>query len=359
MKTNLKWMCFLVLILSACADGVAGTFSAYHVGNSLTGDLFTGFRYSSTTYQTSQGNTYNWGVHFRPGTALTKMYNVPDDNIAAASGGTRSVTGTGTSFSWHDNPNNVPWTTSLPGSKWDAVTMQPYPGANGVSGDSTLGGDTTAINGMIASAKSNPSNASTRFFIYQAWPKIIDYNDLDDYNDSWLMATANNSTQVTKLARSYFTDLFHSIELTNPEIAMIPVGEVFYALDAKMRAGQIPGFTSIRQLHRDVDHLNTLGSDIAGYTAYATIYKDSPLGLASNPSIGTQTYDEPTKYTDIVPSAAALQIMQQTVWEVVNQQSEFTQVPEPAGAALLVGGFVALLGSRRILTRKARAKSAA
>ena len=326
-------------------QAVGGTnFLVYSVGNSLTQDMMSGgLRYCATTYQTSLGNTFIWGAAFKAGSALPFFYNVPDDSTTGTYA-MASYSNVNTSIGYKSFPNNIRWTSALPSNNWDAVTLEPYPGAVDASGggNATQGADTTVISGFITAAKSVGKNAATRFYIFEPWPPIHNYSDTNDYNNTWQTNVADSASQETMLCRGYFTNLFKAVKTTNPGIGMIPVGEVLYALDVKMKSGQVPGFTTVHQLHRDATHLNSLGKDIAAFTAYATIFKLSPVGLANNPNIGTNTYTAP--YTDPVPSAAALQIMQQTIWDVVNQQNYYTLVSPPVvsppvfSSVNLVGG---------------------
>jgi len=310
------------LIWCAGVVGVAGTFSVYSVGNSLTDDLHTGFRYSATTYETGLGNNFiRWSI-FRGGTSLPYLYNLPGDTI------TESRKATNTTVTFQSYPNNIRWTSGLPSNNWDVVTLEPYPGAvdGGGGGIATQGIDTTVISNFVVAAHSAGNNASARFYIYEPWPQVYNYSDTNDYSTSWLTSVANSPSQATTLCRGYFQNLFEAVKSNQPNIGMIPVGEVFYALQAKMNAGLIPGFTNVNQLHRDAYHLNNFGVDIAGFTAYATLFKQSPVGLADNPNIGTGSYTAPYSDPSVAMAAAAVGVMQQTVWEVVTQQNYYTLV---------------------------------
>jgi hypothetical protein len=165
----------------AMAASPSRIFTAYHIGNSLTEDLFYDFRTVSTRYEATQGNTYAWGFHFRPGTSLTFMYKYPTPPATPYP----TISGVGeTDTSLWSTTNLVPWPISLPGNHWDVVTMEPFPGGS-TDGPATLGSDTVAINAMIALTKTRTDNASTRFFIYEAWP-LVQYGDLNSYSTAWL-----------------------------------------------------------------------------------------------------------------------------------------------------------------------------
>jgi hypothetical protein len=103
------------------------TFTAYHIGKALTEDLFYDFHTVATRYEATQGNTYSWGFHFRPGTSLTFWYNNPTP--PATPYPTTSGVGETDTSTW-PNTNLVPWPMSLPANHWDVVTMEPFPGGS-------------------------------------------------------------------------------------------------------------------------------------------------------------------------------------------------------------------------------------
>ena len=67
---------------------------------------------------------------------------------------------------------------------------------------------------------------------------------------------------------------------------MVPVGHVMYGLNQWMKAGKVPGYTDIKQLFADGIHLNNVGSYVVGCTYFATLYKQSPAGIALRPVQG-------------------------------------------------------------------------
>jgi hypothetical protein len=66
----------------------------------------------------------------------------------------------------------------------------------------------------------------------------------------------------------------------------------------------VPGYTSIYQFYKDGIHLNEPGSYLVGCTFFATLLRQSPEGLPSEP------------YGTIPPALAAK--IQKTAWEVVR-----------------------------------------
>lgn len=329
---------------AAASSVLAGgsTFTSYQIGNSLSEDMWRVFPVLAASHEARQSNTYMWGGHFRPGTSITYM----SKNPTAAS----TLSGVGLNGSSLPGTNLTPWNVALPGNPWNAVTMEPYPSYNEVYGSVTLATDTAAINGIISTTRTNASNASTRFFIYGAWPQLA-FGKTDSYGKAFDATTIHTQGELGDLSRAYFVDLVDSVRQTNPSASLIPVGEVLYAIDQKMQRGKIPGFTSIEQLHRDAIHLNGLGQNIAAATVYACLFKEDPTGL----NYVTMWPDGDKDLSSHLPSAfldvsgvvavsdpikmaalqANLKIMQQTVWEVVNQQSVYTNVPEPLAIGLL------------------------
>ena len=57
----------------------AGDFTTYSIGNSLTQDLLSQVQGHIYTYEYNLGNTYHWGIQFRPSTTLTYLHDNPRD----------------------------------------------------------------------------------------------------------------------------------------------------------------------------------------------------------------------------------------------------------------------------------------
>ena len=78
-----------------------------------------------------------------------------------------------------------------------------------------------------------------------------------------------------------------------------------YALDLRMRAGEVSGYSDIHQLYKDGIHLNEAGSFLVGCTFFATLFGEDPAGLPTEP------------YGNIAPAVA--KAIQQAVWDTVRQ----------------------------------------
>lgn len=315
----LGWLGLAGSSVAQPAAEAAGEFSIYHVGNSLTGDLISQFPKIATPYEKAQGKTFHWALHFRGATSLSFMYAHPSDPKTSST----QATGTeGHVWKSAGDEGFVPWTKALAENHWDAVTLQPWQDDS----KATLKSDTEAVRGMIAAARSRPDNASTRFYLYCPWTDTK-YDDLDSFRRAFLTPIPNHPDQLAKPTRDYFRHVADAVRQTDPEVAMIPAGEVHVALDEKMQAGKFEHFTSVRQLHRDVIHLNALGANVAAWTAYAVIFKQSPVGLPAN-GLDKGTSQAPFQsVTEISP--ADLKLMQETVWEVVTSPElrGYTNVP--------------------------------
>ena len=313
------WLAVAGSCLAQPATGAgAGEFAIYHVGNSLTGDLVSQFPKIATPYEQAQGKTFRWGLHFRGATALSFMYAHPDDPKTTSTG---AVNLEGHVWKKAGEEGYLPWTKALPEFHWDAVTLQPWQDDS----KATLKSDTKAVGGMIAAARARPDNASTRFFLYCPWTDTK-YDDLDSFRKAFLTPIPNQPDQLAKPTRDYFRHVADAVRQTHADVAMIPAGEVHLALDEKMQAGKFEHFTSIRQLHRDVIHLNALGANVAAWTAYAVIFQKSPVGLPAN---GLEKGTSQAPFADVREiSPHDLELMQQTVWEVVTSEElrPYTQV---------------------------------
>lgn len=193
------------------------------------------------------------------------------------------------------------WDAALRGSRWDAVTCQPHPGPG-----STLAADEASILALIAEARANAANADARFYVYAAWPGHA------DIQGTWSSLVDDADDTPTIQARAYFTHLIRRLRAaTDALVYVIPVGEVLFQLDAKLRAGDVPGLSTIADLYRDDIHLSyDLGRFVAGVTTYATIHARDPRGLMKPAG----WYGGSTGFTP-----AFLEAVHTCVWDVVSR----------------------------------------
>jgi hypothetical protein len=243
-----------VLLLNVAAYSNQ-TLRVYHVGNSVTDTInYEGLRQLAQ----SRGHQYVFGRHMIPGAPLSWIWEHPEDGFSEEP------------FGYYPN--------ALPNYQWDVLTLQPF--------DRNLDGN----DGDVVMAKNYinlalPKSPNLRIYIYSRWPRRDEDGSLD-VDSKWLREYTGgwDGTQETK---DYFERLTLELRKAYPKIQerilMVPVGDVLYELEQRMKAGQVPGYSSITQVYSDGIHFNEVGSYIVGCTFYATLYKENPKGLAANP----------------------------------------------------------------------------
>ena len=240
----------------------------YHIGNSVTDQI----RYQRfATLVAARGNRYVFGRHMIPGTPLEGLWAAQDKGFREEPFGASQK--------------------ALADFTWDVVTIQPFDRqidpTDGMPGDFE-----TAAKFIDLIVARSPS---TRILLYQRWavrelvdPKNAKWDGKDavkpiDYAAAWKRpytgrwdgsyATADFFDRLAKrLNDKYDHQLEHPIEL-------LRVGDVMAELDRRIRAGTVPGLTTIDQIYADHIHLTEVGSYLVGVTLYATLFGDSPIGL--------------------------------------------------------------------------------
>jgi hypothetical protein len=276
----------LLLSCAAVAD------SSYHIGNSLTWDM-----YMPALQQIAAnfGESLTPGYHIRASKSLVFMLNNPSDVTIASP----SI-----------------WPSALPGQQWSFVSFEPYPDPDTPS---TLQTDITAAQTFIALV-SKPSSPTTVFFIYEAWPDQNAF--LGDYDAYWHQSIPNNLDQKTLLARQYFDALFQRLNVQYGNavtLRVIPIGDVLARINELILAGQFPGAGNITDFYRDTYHMGSAGRFMAAITAFATMYGRNPSGAP---------YAAYLQFNDgkvILTSQMAAQL-ESIVWDVVTSNSARTGV---------------------------------
>jgi hypothetical protein len=283
----------------------AETLRVYFIGNSVTDTV----RYGELAkLAETRGVKLDWGRTMIPGAPLEWIYEHPNDGFREEPYGT--------------------WTNALNQFAWDAVSLQPFDRhLRGKNDSGQEVGDVALICEFAAmAARKNPD---VQIYIYARWPRVTssgkgmpfdknDYdpakpgsgNDLakvDDFNARW-EAKYSGGWDNSNETRDYFETLLREVRTATPFLKkkplLVPVGHVMSALNAQMKAGKVPGYTSIYQFYKDGIHLNQAGSYLVGCTFFATLLKQSPMGLPTEP------------YGNIDPSLA--ETIQKTVWQVVT-----------------------------------------
>jgi hypothetical protein len=244
-------------------------FSVYMIGNSLTDQVrYTGFE----SLVESQGTNLDWGRHMIPGAPLEWIYNNPTSGF--------------------QQPPYGYYPNALANYTWDAITLQPF--------DRLMPSDLDIIGKYLdlLAPQHRPD-----IYIYAQWPRDI---GPEEWETQW-NKTYTGSWDATNRTRDYYEDLVVALRQAEPEFDsyIIPVGHVMQELDNRMEAGLIPGYDDITDIYLDEIHLsNTIGSYIVATTFYATIFKQSPVGLPV-----------PSEYQPLSSELAA--IIQDAVWDIV------------------------------------------
>ena len=128
------------------------------------------------------------------------------------------------------------------------------------------------------------------------------------YADIWLRPAEDAPDALTQMSRAYFDLLAQHTGLPQ-----IPVGEVFYRLDQRLRERPLDGFFSADFFYRDDIHANNYGKYIALATTFAAIAHRDPTGLFAPVGFGGSTIFTPAFY-DMVHG---------TIWRTLSG------IPEP------------------------------
>lgn len=287
-KVSFNFCCLLVIILLTNQIATAQqTKRLFLIGNSVTDGInYDGLK----ALAESRTNTHISARHMIPGSPLQLLWE-------ARNGGS----------GFTEAPYGFPQ-QAFTNYQWDAISLQPF--------DRLLEGDPTSdldmVNNYINLAKTNSPNV--QFYLYSRYPRTP--GDVAPTNNVLTAASWNtiwNTTYVNDWGgnpetKDFFEKLIVRVRATSTiakPVLMVPCGDVMKALNDKMAAGQIPGYTKIWQVYADGIHMNNIGSYILACTYYATLYKDSPVGIGV-----------PSQYGSI--SSALATTIQQTVWEVVS-----------------------------------------
>jgi hypothetical protein len=260
----------------------------YHIGNSVTDTI----RYKPiVSLARTRGKQYTLGRHTMPGTPLYGMLDNPDKGF--------SEPPFGRTFQ------------ALTEYQWDVITLQPF---NCLLEGKRERDVDTARRYLDLLLQKSPD---VQVYVYSRWPGRPPIDDKDkkkgyqpiDYAALWDRPYTENWVGKTYETRDYFQRMVDRLNQTESArlrrpVLLIPVGDVFYELNRRIKAGQIAGMSDINSLYTDGVHLNDTGAYIVALTFYATIFHDDPRGLPT------------TGYGEIPPDLAAA--LQEVVWSVVN-----------------------------------------
>ncbi len=314
MKTKVLIALFLAYLVGCyCSvtaqDNNQKTIRIYYIGNSVTDTI----RYGSfAKLAQSRGIKLEWGRTMIPGAPLEWIYTHPNDGFKEEPYGT--------------------WKKALTEFSWDIVTLQPFD--RQLHGKNQSGEDFGDVSMITKLARlAYEKNPDVQVYIYARWPRVsingkgakFDKNDydpskpgsgndlskIDDYNTRW-ESKYTGGWDLTNETRSYFDTLLKEVRnettfLKKP-VLLIPVGHTFSELNKQMKDGKVAGWSNIFQFYKDGIHLNEPGSYAVACVFFATLFKQSPEGLQTEP------------YGKISPDLA--KIIQQTAWKVVQEVSD-------------------------------------
>lgn len=277
-------------IFASCA---AAADASYHIGNSLTWDMYVG---GLQEIAGGFGVSLTPGYHIRNAGSLVQILRNPGDVSL-------------------DSPSI--WSTALPSQSWNFLTFQPYPDPNSPS---TLQTDITAAQTFIGLVPGNSGPAPV-FYVYEAWPNQNEFQA--DYDAYWNQTVPDNLEQRTILARQYFDALFQRLTAQYGDTAtirVIPVGDVFARINQLIASGQFEAAGDITDFYRDTHHMGTAGKFTAAITAFATMYRRNPAGAAF-----TTLVLRPTEGAIVLTPQVAAEL-ERIVWDVVTSESTRTGV---------------------------------
>jgi len=250
----------------------------YMIGNSLTDNVkYDGFERLAK----SRGHTHIWGRHMIPGAPIWWLWQHADSGF-------------------HQHPFGR-YERALTQYRWDAITLQPF---------SMYSKEIEHAKKFIAlAAKKSPD---AQFFVYAQWMN----RTCGDFDLYWLKTRLRRDHWGCGFKDHYET-LVQELRQEMPEIKpprLIPAGHAMYLLNQKIKAGQVPGYSSIFDVYNDGIHLNNVGAYIAGCSFFATIYGQTPIGLPVPEGYAREAGN--MHHAALSPDLA--RTIQETVWETVT-----------------------------------------
>ncbi len=271
--------------VARAADATGRVLRVYYIGNSVTDTI----RYKPLADLAAvRGVKIEWGRHMIPGAPLEWLHDHRDDGFREKPYG-----------GWHD---------ALTGFAWDAVSFQPFD--RGFTSTNKAGEAVGDLDIITAWSKlATEKNPDVRILVYARWPRMrsggkpfsFDKNDydpakpgngydlakLDPWASCWESGYDSATRKGSNESREYFEKL-HAAVVANTAFLKHPaelvrVGHAMAALDAKMKVGEVPGYTTVWQLYKDGIHLNETGSYLVGSVYFAQLVHETPEGLPIAP----------------------------------------------------------------------------
>lgn len=222
---GLKHFISVFFVVTAFCLG-AEEIRVYHIGNSLTWDSQP---ITQTSVLENHGNTVLQGYHIACGQSLTYMESNPDYVCVAP-----------------PEPYGK-WTNALGNYEWDAVTIQAYPGATGLS-------EVLATVAMLEVATSSNRNPNCTFFLYLAWPQT---SEAATFSEQVLVPFGGDDAPVF-LSRGFLNYWYQAVSSHFPDldIRVVPTGVAYATIDQKLSEIPIAPYGNVYDLYRDVWHMN-------------------------------------------------------------------------------------------------------
>ncbi|MFO0930160.1 MAG: hypothetical protein U0736_24570 [Gemmataceae bacterium] len=270
-----------LVMTSAVADDVPRTLRVYHVGNSVTDTI----RYTALAeLAKARGHRHVWGRHMIPGAPLAWLWDHPAQGF--------------------QQPPFGHYPKALADYEWDALTLQPFDRQLDKGDDNDL----KLCRRFIDLARKR--SPDVQVYVYSRWPRRDEPAKGTyrlDYAKKW-ERKYTGGWDGTNETRDYFERLVAALRKAYPDakkpVLLIPVGDVLLELDRRAKAGKVPGLDGAEKLYADGIHFNDVGAYVVGCTFFATLYRETPVGLPA----------APYKVSDEKLARA----IQETVWQVVR-----------------------------------------
>jgi hypothetical protein len=213
--------------------------AVFHVGNSLTDQA-----YGMHDIAKERGHETKFGRHMIPGAPLQWLWEHRDEGFRAPD-------------------RNRPADEILKSERWDALILQPF----GRSPENSI---EYGVNYAAAAYAGNPD---CQVYVFANYPDIGKAQEKKAlWEERWLSETDTRG-------RATFEKIAEGISSKFPDkkpVRMIPVGEVMYRLQLRMKEGKVPGYQHIADLYADGVHLNSEGKYLEAVTHYAVVFQDDP-----------------------------------------------------------------------------------
>ncbi|MDP3850713.1 MAG: hypothetical protein Q8Q59_09435 [Luteolibacter sp.] len=215
---------------------------------------------------------------FHVGNSFTRWGNVPQQlvNHAAAAGGAHAALaqltdGQNLAYQWANRfayspvQHGVPSAPELVTGTWDALVLQ-------AQSREWLPASLAAFTANAQNFQNLASAHGTPVYLYAFWP--------------YLSEPATLQTNID----AAFEQVRAAISSGNAPAHIIPVGAAFKAVSDAITAGSITGITRA-SLYQDEIHPSTLGFYLSSLVHYATLRRQSPVGLPAQGINAAEAFD--------------------------------------------------------------------